>query len=180
MLVDNEIIEQNFIKKIPKIKFIPERNKTYSQNIQEEIFEYLEVQNLVLLLYIKFTSYNFLRPIEVFRLKVKDLGLKSKKLHVKAKNSPLKTKIISELLWTDLSDLNKLNKEAVLFTLDKIGSEWDTALGNRRDYFSKRFKRIVKDHFKLGIDYGLYSFRHTYITKVYRALIKDSSPFVAK
>ena len=39
---------------------------------------------------------------------------------------------------------------------------------------------MVKDHFGLGKDYGLYSFRHTYITKLYRALVKDSSPFEAK
>jgi len=43
VLVDNKIIEQNFVKKIPKLKSIPERNKTYSQNIQEKIFKYLEV-----------------------------------------------------------------------------------------------------------------------------------------
>ncbi|WP_419212595.1 tyrosine-type recombinase/integrase [Maribacter sp. X9] len=180
VLVDNEIIEQNFIKKIPKLKSIPERNKTYSQDTQEEIFCYLEENDPILLLYIKFISYNFLRPIEVCRIKVKDIDTKNKTIRFKAKNSPLKTKIIPELLWTDLPDLNKLDKDAILFTPDKIGGTWNTMVGNRRDYFSKRFKRIVKDHFKLGIEYGLYSFRHTYITKVYRALMRDSSPFEAK
>jgi len=180
VLVDNEIIEQNFVKKIPKLKSTPERNKTYSQNIQEEIFEYLEVQDPILLLYIKFISYNFLRPIEVCRLRVKDIDIKNRRIQFKAKNSPLKTKIIPELLWNDLPDLTKLDIEAVLFTPEKIGGEWDTLVGNRRDYFSKRFRKVVKEHFKLGINYGLYSFRHTYITKVYRALMKDSSPFEAK
>ena len=80
----------------------------------------------------------------------------------------------------ELPDLTKLDKEAVLFTPEKIGGEWDTLVDNRRDYFSKRFRKVVKEHFKLGINYGLYSFRHTYITKVYRALMKDSSPFEAK
>jgi len=180
VLVDNEIIEQNFVKKIPNLKSTPERNKTYSQNIQEEIFEYLEVQDPILLLYIKFISYNFLRPIEVCRLRVKDIDIKNRRIQFKAKNSPLKTKIIPELLWNDLPDLTKLDKEAVLFTPEKIGSEWDTLVDNRRDYFSKRFRKVVKEHFKLGINYGLYSFRHTFITKVYRALLKDSSPFEAK
>ena len=32
----------------------------------------------------------------------------------------------------------------------------------------------------MGKDYGLYSFRHTYITKLYRELIKSYSPFEAK
>eukprot|EP01093_Parvamoeba_rugata_P014389 TRINITY_DN464_c0_g1_i2.p1 TRINITY_DN464_c0_g1~~TRINITY_DN464_c0_g1_i2.p1 ORF type:complete len:440 (+),score=58.38 TRINITY_DN464_c0_g1_i2:1468-2787(+) len=180
VLVDNEIIHNNFLKKIPKLKSTPERNKTYAQHTQEEIFEYLKINDPILLLYIKFISYNFLRPIEVCRLKVKDIDIENKRVQFKAKNSPLKTKIIPELLWTQLPDLTKLDKEAVLFTPEKIGGEWDTEIRNRRDYFSKRFRKVVKEHFKLGRDYGLYSFRHTYITKVYRALMKESSPFEAK
>ena len=179
-LVDNDILKENFIKKIPTLKTVPERNKTYSQDTQEKIFGYLEITDPILLLYIKFVSYGFLRPIEVCRLKVKDIKLESKTVEFKAKNSPMKTKIIPEILWNDLPDLEKLDKEAVLFTPEKIGGAWETEIGNRRDYFSKRFKKVVKDHFDLGTDYGLYSFRHTYITKVYRALSKKFSPFEAK
>ena len=51
---------------------------------------------------------------------------------------------------------------------------------NRRDYFSKRFKKVVKEHFKLGQDFGLYSFRHTFITRLYREMIKDATPFEVK
>ncbi|WP_241739565.1 DDE-type integrase/transposase/recombinase, partial [Aestuariibaculum marinum] len=63
-------------------------------------------------------------------------------------------------------------------TIDQVREQ--TSLEARRDYFSKRFKTVVKDHFGFNQDYGLYSFRHTYITKVYRALVKESSPFAAK
>ncbi len=180
VLEDNDIIEQNFVKKIPVLKSIPERNKTYTQETQEEIFSYLEEKDPILLLYIKFISYNFLRPIEVCRLKVGDINLIDKTIQFKAKNSPLKTKIIPNLLYIDLPDLSSFSKETVLFTPNQIGGEWDALVNNRRDYFSKRFKRVVKDHFNLGADYGLYSFRHTYITKLYRAMVKESSPFEAK
>ena len=179
-LEDNEIIVSNFLKKIPTLKAIPERNKTYTKETQEAIFEYLKNEDPILLLYIKFISYNFLRPIEVCRLKVGDINLEDKIITFKAKNSPLKTKIIPEILWKSLPDLKVLKKEALLFTPDQIGGLWEAELGNRRDYFTKRFKRVVKDHFDLGTDYGLYSFRHTYITKLYRALMKGSSPFEAK
>ncbi|WP_053977301.1 tyrosine-type recombinase/integrase [Mangrovimonas xylaniphaga] len=180
VLEDNDIIESNFIKKITVLKSTPERNKTYSNETQEAIFEYLEEKDPILLLYIKFISYNFLRPIEVCRLKVKDININNRTIQFKAKNSPLKTKIIPEILWNELPDLSKMDGEAVLFTPDRFGGDWDTALINKRDYFSKRFKKVVKDHFNLGTDYGLYSFRHTYITKLYRALVKESSPFEAK
>jgi len=179
-LEDNDIIASNFIKKIPVLKSIPQRNKTYSSEEQKDIFEHLEKTDKTLLLFIKFISYNFLRPIEVCRLQVGDLDIKNKRIQFKAKNSPLKTKIIPDLLLQDLPDLSKLNKKQSLFTPDGIGGVWDSELSNKRDYFSKRFKRVVKDPFKLGADYGLYSFRHTYITKLYRELVKGSSPFEAK
>ena len=179
-LEDNDIISSNFIKKIPVLKSTPQRNKTYSKEQQKDIFEHLEKTDKTLLLFIKFISYNFLRPIEVCRLRVGDLDIQHKRIQFKAKNSPLKTKIIPDLLLNDLPDLSKLNKEHNLFTPDGIGGVWESELSNKRDYFSKRFKRIIKDPFNLGADYGLYSFRHTYITKLYRELVKGSSPFEAK
>ena len=54
VLEDNEIIESNFIKKIPVLKSIPKRNKTYKIETQEAIFEYLEKNDKLLLLFIKF------------------------------------------------------------------------------------------------------------------------------
>ncbi|MCF1192295.1 phage integrase N-terminal SAM-like domain-containing protein [Mangrovimonas sp. AS39] len=177
---DNELIEDNFVKRIPVLKSIPKRNKTYSEETTEAIFSYLEANDPTLLLFIKFISYNLLRPIEVCRLRVKDIDTNKRTIQFKAKNSPLKTKIIPEILWKDLPDLSQMDGELFLFTPDKIGGEWQTTINNKRDYFSKRFKKVVKDHFDLGEDYGLYSFRHTFITKLYRALAKDSTPFEAK
>ena len=133
-----------------------------------------------MLLYIKFVSYNFLRPIEVNRLKIGDINLKNKTIQFKAKNSPLKTKIIPDLLLNDLPDISKMKKAHFLFTPEQLGGTWETTEDNKRNYFSKRFKKVVKDHFGLGKDYGLYSFRHTFITKLYRELVKGSSPFDAK
>jgi len=180
MLVDNEIIPINFIKEISILKSTPTRNKTYSLELQEEIYTHLEEKDPLLLLYIKFISYNFLRPIEVCRLKVKDINIKEQKLQLIVKNNPLKTKIIPEILINELPDLVSLNPEYKLFTPKQIGGEWGTNVSDRRNYFSKRFKKVVKDHFNLGIEYGLYSFRHTFITKLYREFVKDSTPFEAK
>ena len=180
VLEDNEIITTNFIKNIPILKSIPERNKTYSVTMQEKIFAYLEKEDPILLLYIKFISYNLLRPIEVCRVRIKDVNLIDKTIQFKAKNKPFKTKIIPEILLKDLPDLSNINKDYFLFTPDKIGGEWDATENNRRDHFTKRFKSVVKNHFNLGTDYGLYSFRHTFITKLYRELAKNTAPFHAK
>jgi integrase len=179
-LEDNEKVTFNFIKKIAVLKTKPERNKTYTNEVQENIFKHLEETDPLLLLYIKFISYNFLRPIEVNRLKIEDINLKNKTIQFKAKNSPLKTKIIPDLLLQDLPDISKMKPQHYLFTPEQFGGAWETTEDNKRDYFSKRFKKVVKDHFNLGKDYGLYSFRHTYITKLYRELRKLTSPHEAK
>ncbi|MFL0354620.1 site-specific integrase [Xanthomarina sp. GH4-25] len=180
VLEDNEIIPVNVIRKTPVLKAKPERHKRYNPKTLEAIFEYLKKEDPTLLLYIQFISYNFMRPIEVCRLKVKDLNLETKTLSFQAKNSPLKTKIIPEIILDVLPDISKLPKENALITPDGIGKVWDTQTDNKRDYFSKRFKKIVKTKFNLGTDYGLYSFRHTFITKLYRKLVENSSPFEAK
>ena len=114
------------------------------------------------------------------RLKIGDINLSNKTIQFKAKNSPLKTKIIPEILINALPEISKMDKKLFLFTPEKIGGEWDTKEINKRNYFSKRFKKVVKDHFELGEDYGLYSFRHMYITKLYRKMVEKSTPFAAK
>lgn len=179
-LEDNEIIASNIVRKIPVLKATPERHKTYSNQTQEEIFSFLETKDPLLLLYIKFISYNFLRPVEVNRLKVGDINLKEKFLQFEEKNKPLKKKIIPDILIDEIPDLSNLNPDDYLFTPRKIGGVWEATEQNKRDYFSKRFKKVVKDPFKLGIDYGLYSFRHYFISKSYRELEKKYAPFEAK
>ncbi|WP_250434740.1 tyrosine-type recombinase/integrase [Hanstruepera flava] len=179
-LEEHEMVRENFIKIIKNLKTKTTRNKTYTKIQQQEIFDHLENEDPTLLLFIKFVSYNFLRPIEVCRLKIGDINAENRTLSFKAKNSPLKTKIIPEVLWGDLPNLDEHKPENFLFTPEGIGGEWETTADNKRNYFSKRFKRVVKDKFGLGEEYGLYSFRHTYITKLYRELRKTLTPFETK
>jgi integrase len=178
VLEDNDIIKENFVKKIKVLKAIPERNKTYTLDQQLSLFKHLRENDSILLLFVKFISYNFLRPIEVCRLKVKDIDLEQKKLYVRAKNKAVKTKIIPEILLKDLK-LANLKGERLLFTPEALGGLWDANEGSRRDHFTKRFKK-VKDQFGFGKDHGLYSFRHTFITKLYQEFTKTMTPSETK
>ena len=179
-LENNEYISNNFVTKINVLKAVPERNKTFSDKTQEDIYTFLENRNPTLLLFIKFISYNFLRPVEVCRLKVKDIDVNERKIYVRAKNQPVKIKIIPDILIKDLPDLKLLKLENFLFTPYDYGKEWEAEENNRRDYFSKLFNKEVKKEFNLNKDYGLYSFRHTFITRLYRKLRENNPQHVAK
>ncbi|MGJ5643545.1 tyrosine-type recombinase/integrase [Formosa sp. S-31] len=179
-LESNDKVTSNFVKNIKKLKTDPKRNKTYSREEQERIFQYLEDNDPLLLHFIKFVSYSFMRPIEVCRLKVGDLDLKNKTLSFKAKNSPLKTKIIPDILIDELPDLSSLKKKDSLFTPNGMGGVWDITPDQKRGYFTKRFKKVVKDEFGFDEDYGIYSFRHTFFTKLYRQMSQKTNPHTAK
>ncbi|KFF17377.1 tyrosine-type recombinase/integrase [Flavobacterium hydatis] len=178
-LEDNDIITDNFIKKINVLKSTPERNKTFSTEQEKDILEYLLKNDTLLLLFIQFVSLNHLRPIEVVRLRIKDINIKDRLIYVRAKNKPVKTKIIPEILLNELPELDKFDDESFLFTPKGIGFDWTTNETDKRGYFGDRFKK-VKDSLKLSKDYGLYSFRHTFITKLYKELVKNSTPNEAK
>jgi hypothetical protein len=66
-----------------------------------------------------------------------------------------------------------------LFGRFELGQQWDAEETNKRNEFSKRFKKI-NDHSKLGEEYGLYSFKHTFITKLYNSFRENMSQHEAK
>ena len=175
VLVDNDIMTVNYVKSISILKSTPERNKTYSVKQEVDILNYLKVNDPILLLYTQFIIYNLLRPIQLKRLEIDDLDLEGKKLFVRAKNKAVKVKIIPQKILDLLPDLAQKNKNHYLFAPTRIGGEWEAEENNRRDYFSKRFK-VVKDHFGLNDDYGLYSFRHTFITNLFKEFSKTLTP----
>ena len=165
------IIDRNFIKDITNEKTKAKTDRTFTRLELTNIVNWLRDNDPYLLLYIKFVAYNFLRPIEVNRLKVKDINLQDGLLYFKAKNKPLKTKRIPSIFIEDIKAINLhlYDKEFYLFTPNNKPKLWDIKATSRRDYFSKRFKK-VKDKFNLGLEYGLYSFRHSFITNLFKYL----------
>ncbi|WP_300024307.1 site-specific integrase [uncultured Maribacter sp.] len=184
VLEENDIIPKNFIQSIKPLKTNPQRNKTYTLKMVDELYEFLSEKDPQLLLFIKLVSYNFLRPIEVCRIKVGDLNLEQNQLYVKAKNKVVKTKIIPNIILEELEKLDLNNAQDYLITPEGVGP-WATSEVNKRDYFSKRFKKVkdaynvhlekIGETYRLGKDHTVYSFRHTFITKLYREMRNECS-----
>lgn len=171
-LETRDYIERNFILGINVLKTSPERNRVYSSQKTIEIFNYLHSHDSQLLLFIKLVSYNFLRPIEVSRLKVSDIDLEEKRLYIHAKNKNVKLKIIPDLLIETLKEyISDSEKHYLLFTPNGKPGEWNCEEINRRNHFTKRYK-IVKNVLELGEQYTVYSFRHTFIGHLYKELRK--------
>ena len=166
-----DIIERNFIKDISNEKTKAKTDRTFTKKELKDIVDWLRKNDPYLLLYIRFVAYSFLRPVEVNRLKVKDINLEESLLYFQAKNKPLKVKRIPSIFIEDIKAMNLhlYNKEDFLFTMNDKPSEWVSDDNSKRDAFSKRFK-VVKDKFNLGAKYGLYSFRHSFITNLFRTL----------
>ena len=172
-LVSKGYIDFNFIKSIENLKTDSKRDRTISTNDLETILEYLEKHDPLLLFYVQFISFFFLRPVEVNRLKIGSVNLKEKLITVETKQKASKTKIIPELIFQKLKKYmtTTTNPDHYLFTPEGPGHS-DSKETNRRNHFSKRFLK-VKRALKLPKEYSLYSFRHTYITKVYKELRKE-------
>ena len=179
VLEDNELVLHNFVRKISILKSVPKRNKTYTPKQEKDIYAYLKENDPHLLLFVKFISYSILRPIEICRLRIEDVDIQDKKLYIRAKNKPVQIKIIPDILLNDLPDSTDLNPKAFLFGRYEIGTEWNAEETNKRNEFTKRFKK-VKDHFELGEEYGMYGFKHTFITKLYRKFREKMSQHEAK
>lgn len=169
VLEENDYIPRNVVAGIKKMKAEAVRNKSYSTQKTDEIFSYLDKENPNLFLFIKFVSYNFLRPIEVCRLRVGDIDLEEKRLYVRAKNKAVKLKIIPDIILKELQHLKDLPADWSVFTPGGMPGVWDTEETNKRNYFSKQYRK-VKTVFELSNDYTVYSFRHTFITKLYKEL----------
>ena len=179
LLEDNEEVKDNFVRKLPVLKSVPKRNKTYTPKLEKDLYDYMGEEDAHLLLFVKFISYSILRPIEICRLKIEDVDVQDKKLYIKAKNKPVQIKIIPEILLNDLPDLSNKDPKAFLFGRYEIGAEWNAQETNKRNEFTARFKKI-KDHFNLGEEYGMYGFKHTFITKLYRKFRENMSQHEAK
>lgn len=177
-LEKNEYVPENLVHKIDNIEAKPKRNKTYTSTQELLIFDTLREKDNDLLLFIKFVSYNLLRPIEVCRLKVSNIDFENFQLTIETKNKPVKIKIIPKILMQELEFLKGRNPNHFLFTPYGVG-QWEISEVNRRDYWTKRFSKIKKQ-LGLGEDYTMYSFWHTFITKLYRELRNEYPPYETK
>lgn len=180
-MVKNKVIKHNPFKDLGLLKHNPKRNKTYTDEQIEEMFEYMSKTDPYLLLYIKTISYNFLRSIEAVRLKYGNINWKNKTLMIESvKSSNIKIKRIPNLLLKELEQYKGFDANCYFFTDKDKPSLWDKKEKPRRAHFQRRFNKVAQK-FSLEKGQRIHSFRHYFCSKLYRSYrLEGKTPFEAK
>jgi integrase len=174
VLSSEDLIEVNFIKEIRNAKKTETPVKIYSETDVSQITTILIKHDPTLLMFIKFISFMFWRPIEILRIRVEDIDFNRNTISTESKTKSKKTKIIPHLLREELKQFTT-GKTGFLFKPDNV-DVWNLSEEDKRKYFTLRFSRF-RTKYKIDKEFKMYSFRHTYITKIYLELRKNLSKY---
>lgn len=173
-LLKDKIITKNIISDITTKKDDPIKNTPFTGQQVKEIRDYLLENDKQLYHYIQFVIYTFLRPVEIVRLTVENINVNEKHLTVETKT---KRKAIKKLIgpiieFFESINIGQLPSKANVFTNTGSFEVWSASEKSKVDHFGNRFNK-VKKHFKLGKEYGIYSFRHTAALDLYYSFTKQ-------
>ncbi len=176
-MVQNNDLEYNFVKDVRKEKATPIKNHPFTNQQIAEIKEYLQIKDPYLLQFIRVLAYSFLRNREVIRLRVQDVDLKNNIISIKTKTKALDRVYITKQLKTifEEMDLQNYNSSDYIFTPENKPSNWIAPEKSKTDHFSFRFKK-VKQEFNFGVEYGIYSFRHSFAINIFNNFLKQGLP----
>jgi len=107
------------------------------------------------------------KPLSSFTDDEKKAILKKIQFPLKPKQNQAKPRSFLKLLIEELAEFTK-GKTGFLFKPDKI-ENWDLPEEDKQKYIIRR-SSIFRNKFEISKDFKLYSFRHTYITKIYLEL----------
>ncbi|MGB7841140.1 MAG: hypothetical protein WBL21_00005, partial [Salinimicrobium sp.] len=173
-LKNKRLIDHNFIKDIPKVKSKPVKNRPFTPSQIEDIKKYLEKNDPYLIDFISFIIYPILRPLEITKLKVRDINTRDWILGVETKTEDYRFIRIIDKLKPVIERMNigGLPGDYNLFTYwEKPGLWQPKNSASKVEIFSNRFKK-VKDALGYGEEYGLYSFRHSAIGDLYNTNLR--------
>ena len=172
-LKNKRIIDQNFIKDIPKLDVKPKQNTPFTPEEIKKVREYLEKNDPYLLNFIRFMTLCFLRPREILRLQIKDLNTVDFFLKVETKTEALATVKIVDKIKPIIAGMELKNcpSEYFVFTPEGKPGKWNSKLNSKVGYIGKRFAK-AKTALGFPEEYGLYSFRHSAIGNLQENLEK--------
>lgn len=172
ILVKQHYLRENPVIHVEKEDAKPQIDFDYSQEEIKTVIDYLEKNDPLMLMFIRLVSYQFWRPKENCRIRIKDIDLENRTIKAFVKQGKVKTKLIPSILYDDLKTYVKDgNPEDLLFTPEGVG-KWERDLDGRRSYFTLRFKRIRKKQ-GWNPNITIYVFRHYYVTLAFKNILSE-------
>ncbi|WP_196892123.1 tyrosine-type recombinase/integrase [Aureivirga marina] len=177
-MMQDEIIDKNFMIGIEKLPEKAVKNESLTDEQVNKLKKYLQENDTYLLTYIQFLTYSFLRPIEITRIKIGDINLKERTIKVQTKTEKISViYIIDKLIeLIEKMDIQNYPDDYYLFSKSEKPDTWITTREkSKADFFSYRFLKVKRD-LNLGDNYGIYSFRHTFIKNLYFSFLNQGLP----
>ncbi len=173
-MIDMELMETNPAKRIKKLKTNPTLHKIYTKEQALAKANQAEQINPNFLLLLRLIAYQFLRPITINRMKVDWIDTDRDLIWIHGSQVKKgKTEVIP-LLDPVKEDLYRLIKGAPKdYYVFGPGFKPSPAMANQW-YYSKKFKRI-KDELGLDKEHTMYGLRHTFITEIFKSLLKTEN-----
>lgn len=157
-LIELDHITTNYADGFKKEKVKPRRNKAFTKEQLNQIWDILE-NHPVLKFYCMHVYYGLMRPVTINRLKVKDVNLKDGIFETDTKTGKF-IKIITSKLKDVYKTLDFSKKNKLIFGKGEFITNWKVSDNTKRAYYTKQFRKLVKEPLELNDDYGIYSLRH--------------------
>jgi len=168
MLVDREVIEKNPFAKLPRAAQSTGRNIAFNEVERSRIWEYLENTDPGMRFFTRVVYFTYIRPIEILRLKVRDIDLENLTITIhgdQSKNRKQQTVVIPSAFAREVRE----------FLSGADPDHWFIGSGNKpgkvhqhRNTVSLKFRKVL-DELGFGKDHTLYSWKHSGVVSAYQA-----------
>ncbi len=175
ILVDEETLNRNPFRNLKILREEIRKHAAFSQAHLNLIMAHIKEKAPEMELFCKLQYYCFIRPIEITRLRFKNLHLDRGLIYLDSsitKNGKEAWVLIPEQFLLELRETYSsglLDENLYLFSVDENMRIKPGPKQMDRRVFSKKFARILKTLKLQGREYTLYSFKHTGVSRLVQA-----------
>jgi len=167
-MIELEFIIVNPCQGIKKVPCCSQKNKAFTNEEVSKINEWLSKNDTNLQMFCRFICYGFMRPIEITKLRIRDIKMEQGMIDLPAeivKTNVEQSKPILNIFRKHLEvmELNKYPEHYFVFSSKGVPDERPTT----RDFFSEKFKKL-KDDLGFSLNHTMYALRHTVLSDLMR------------
>lgn len=189
MLIDRGVITVNPFRKVRKMQEETGRNIAFSDRQKEQLKNHLQKHDPRMWLFVKFIYHCYIRPLELLRVRVRDIDLANRTIIIHSQIGKNKRQMAITIPDTFIDEvqamkLKNINPDYFLFgnkykpygKMDAKGGRSPGSVcdllpgetGASRNTISQRFSKVLKE-LKFPKDHTLYSWKHTGVCDAHRA-----------